>query len=139
MTCPDLDRLIDCLVLEEESDRRLEDHLLRCESCRGNAFLMQELLGSVFEPAAEVPEDLLQRTVASLPKEPGRLKERHHPSTLQLAASGVLGLLTASSSLLASGVAGVSGPMTSLLVALLVGCGAAVLRARPPWTPEQAP
>ena len=56
MSCPDIFRLVDSLVAGTGAVPEVEAHLQSCESCREEAFMIRELLGSLYHPEMEVPE-----------------------------------------------------------------------------------
>ena len=140
MSCTDFDHLVDYLTSESGPDVGIERHLEICEDCQRAAFLIRELRASL-SPEVEVPESLIQRTLAALP-EPGTLPgleslpARGPVPALQLAASGVLGFLTACLAVRFGPFDESADPSLALATSLLVALGAVAVQYRAGGTPD---
>ena len=114
MSCPDVNDLID-LWHGHSSDPELEAHAKTCSECQETLALFSNI-HAVYRPQVEVPEELIQRTLARLDHEEAEEKTRSlRWNTL---GSGVLGGFTAVAAVVVA--SGESGP-TLLPIALLAG------------------
>lgn len=123
MKCPDTDRLID-LASGGRPDGELESHLDACPDCREDLELIREI-PAAFSPRLEVPEHLVQKTMALLR---GLLaeEERRRALRMEVLGTAILGSLTAAAVILltGSGVGGGTGSLLTYCMAIGVLSGA---------------
>ena len=97
----------------------LDAHLLVCSSCKAEVQMLRDL-SAVLRPESEVPEQLVQRVMASVDL-PTPSPEKNRVPVSQVLGSGVLGWLTALGVLVITGSAGAGGPAPVLLFSFAVG------------------
>jgi hypothetical protein len=137
MNCPDIDRLIDSLH-EGNSDLEVEAHARYCRDCQSVLSVLRlvraELEAQETVPL-EVPEELIQRTIAAIPfPEPSSARTKHLP--LQLVGAGALGAVTALAAIVAAGAADAGTTIHLLTFVSLGGLAAAALEWRFVQRPE---
>ena len=118
MSCPNIDRWVDFVNSGAEPDPELEAHLDGCLRCREDLLIVHEMVASL-TPDIEVPESLIQRTIADFP-ENAFLRSRTRITLPQVVAAGLLGFISAAGALLASGEAFSAGPLPPLVTSTLV-------------------
>lgn len=125
MNCPDVTDLMD-LWQGRISDTEMEAHTETCAECQENLELFAALR-EVYNPQIEVPEELTQRTLATLDRVVA--EERKRSLRWNTLGSGVLGGLTVAAAVsLANG-----GPGPTILpIALVAGTMAGLAQLRWP-------
>lgn len=131
MSCPDIHDLIDTLV-DGPPDESLEAHLKTCSSCRAVRDLVRAI-PAAFEARQDVPEVLVQRVMAQVPRE-GLSAAKPSAPDVHTLGSGILAWLTAAAAIVATGSGAGGNPTTFLLVSLVVTFLATVAQL---WLPEE--
>jgi hypothetical protein len=124
MSCPDINRLIDLLGVDQE-DAEVEKHLETCPSCQASFRLLREL-PAAFRPEIELPDHLVQGVMENLSWAESS-PEPYRPPGLQVLGSGLLGSLTAICVIVATDSRSAGNPVDLLLFALAVGLTACVI------------
>lgn len=136
MACPDIDRLIDH-VHDGNDDLELTAHVERCRSCQADLEILNAVR-TAFEAEIEVPEELIERTLAAIPL-PGESGTANRSLSLKhVLVAGVLGTSTAGFALVASGLLETGSPLHVFTFLSLSGVAAALVEIRAETAPRKA-
>ena len=129
MKCPDINRLIDW---EQAGgvDEGIQVHLRTCDSCRSALHLIREL-PAAFQPEIEVPEHLVQRTLAAV-METAPAADRPHPVPIHGFIAGVLASVSTFLVIAVTGSVGTGGMKGLILFSLAMGVVASLWESRLP-------
>ena len=128
MDCPDIDRLIDSLR-NGPTDVELAAHVRYCRTCQEDLRLLRAVQAE-FQSEPEVPEELVERTLAAIPFPESRTGTADTVSLKHVIVAGVLGASTAGLTVVASDLSDAGSPFHFFVFVTLAGVGAAVAEIR---------
>ena len=135
MDCPGIDRLID-FHADPGPNPEFEAHLEGCANCRAELRIIHRI-PEAYRHQIEVPERLIQRVLAELPRA-DRSPETHQAVSSQTLITGLLGSLTATAAVLAVQSVGSWTVSGLLLFAVGIGAVSAGIQAFAQRTPPEA-